>query len=400
MSAAKLLAADNATFDAFAAKVAADADDVLTDYDIADRATRRRLLTTRSSFEMLTGRNEQALATILAVRALEDKPDAKLTSGLREEAILRARIATGSTCGPAFEQRFAVLYRDALAALPFAVVGTRLKEIKSRIEIQSPAMVGGYIANEVEPAVARDHAVTDKGADDLLFARTFARVIAPTALASIAALRSVITANTVQKPDIWAARDVTLTPADHGRPVTVAIWDSGIDLTLFPGRAYAFPARAGAPNNGHGLSFDVESRPTTGLLRPLSPAARAAYAKNLADRQGLNDSQAAIDSPAAERLHAKLDRMTASNSAAFLARLRLFWRVSPRHARRRHRCARKPVRAAGGDPRHARPAARAAAAHRRSHRAPRSALRPRVRVAEGQSCARGQHELERVTRQL
>ena len=61
------------------------------------------------------GRIEQALATILAIRALEEKPDAKLTSGLREEAILRSRIATGTAAGPAFEQRFAALYREALA---------------------------------------------------------------------------------------------------------------------------------------------------------------------------------------------------------------------------------------------------------------------------------------------
>lgn len=323
-SAAAMLAADDATFNAFAAQVAADADAVLTSYDIADRSTRRRLLTTRSFHEMLTGRDAQALATILAIRTLEDKPDAKLTSGLREEAILRARIATGSVAGPAFEQRFAELFRDALAALPFAVVATRLKETKSRIEIQSPAMVGGYISNEVEPAVTRDRAVSDKGADDLLWARTFARIIAPTRDASVTALRTVIAANTIQKPDIWAAREFTLTTADRVRPVTVAIWDSGVDLTLFPGQAYVAPEPAGAPNNGHGLSFDVESRPTTGVLRPLSAAQRASYAEMIGDFQGFNDNDAAIDSPAAERIRAKLARMTAPDSAAYLERLKFF----------------------------------------------------------------------------
>lgn len=323
-SAAALLAADDAVFEAFAAKVSADADAVLTGYDIGDHATRRRLLATRSFYEMLTGRNEQALATILAIRALEDKPDAKLTSGLREEAILRARIATGKAAGLDFEQRFAALYREALDRLPFSVVGTRLKETKGKIEIQSPAMVGGYIANQVEPTVSRDHAVTDKGADDLLWARTFARVIAPTSTASVAALRAVIAANAVQKPDIWAAREVTLTPADRGHPITVAVWDSGVDLTLFPGRTFATPGPAGAPNNGHGLSFDEESRPTTGVLRPLTGAQRAAYADVLGDFQGFNDSQAAIDSPAAERLRAKLARMTAAESAAYREQLNFF----------------------------------------------------------------------------
>ena len=321
-TAASLLAADDATFNAFAASVAHDADAVLTGYEIADRATQRRLLTTRSSYEILTGQNEKALATILAIRALEDKPDAKLTSGVREEAILRARIATRSNAGPSFEQRFASLYQEALAGLPFTIVGTRLRETKGRIEIQSPAMV--YIANQVEPTVAREHAVSDKGADDLLWARTFARVIAPTTSASIAALRSVIAANTVQKPDIWAARKVTLTSTNPGHPVTVAVWDSGVDVALFPGRTYASATRAGAPNNGHGLSFDVESRPTTGVLRPLTVAERASYAGMLRDFQGFNDNQAAVDSPAAERLRAKLARMSAADNAAYLERLNFF----------------------------------------------------------------------------
>lgn len=323
-SAAALLATDDAGFNAFAAKVAADADALLTGYDIADRATQRRLLTTRSSYEILTGQNQKALATILAIRALEDKPEAKLTSGLREEAILRARIATGKSTGSDFEQRFADFYREALAGLPFAIVGTRLKEMKGRVEIQSPAMVGGYIANQVEPTVAREHAVSDKGADDLLWARTFARVIAPTTTPTIAALRTVIAANTVQKPDIWAAREVTLASTDPGHPVTVAVWDSGVDVTLFPGRTYETGMPAGPPNNGYGLSFDVESRPTTGVLRPLTASERSSYAGILGDFQGFNDNQAAVDSPAAERLRAKLSRMSAAESAAYLERLSFF----------------------------------------------------------------------------
>ena len=47
--AATLLALADSAFNSVAAQVAADVDRVLNDYDIADRATRRRLLTTRSS---------------------------------------------------------------------------------------------------------------------------------------------------------------------------------------------------------------------------------------------------------------------------------------------------------------------------------------------------------------
>lgn len=317
-----LLATDDQTFNAFAARVAADADAVLNGYDIADHATRRRLLTTRASYEMLTGRDKQALMTILAIRALEDKPDAKLTSGLREEAILRARIATGEREGPAFDEQFATRYRQSLAALPFAVVGTRLREIKNKIDFQTPAVISGYIANQVEPIVAREHAVTDTAADELLWARTYRRVMAPTREASAAVLESVIAAGAVTKTDIWASRDVALSAQDTAQPVAVAVWDSGIDTSLFPGLLFA--AIEASPGNPHGLSFDIDSRPSSGVLRPMTAAQRAEYGGMIADAQGFSDNEAGIDSPAAATYRAKFASMTATESAAYLERLPAF----------------------------------------------------------------------------
>lgn len=317
-TAADMLQADDETFNAFAGKVAGDADAVLTGYALADRATQRRLLTTRSFFEMLTGRNEQALDTILAIRALEEKPDARMVSGLREEAVLRARIATGKDAGPDFDSSFAQIYGNALEALPFDIVGVRLKEMKGKIVIQSPARVGGYIANEVEPVVKSDHAVMDKGADDILWARSYYRVMAPTSAASIAVLDKVITANAVTKPDIFTPRDLTLTAADRARPVVLAVWDSGVDVSLFPDRVYRAETPARPPYNGHGLSFDVNSRPSSGVLRPLSREQQLEFSALVSDLQGFADNQAAVDSPAADALHTKLADMSAEQSAAYM----------------------------------------------------------------------------------
>jgi hypothetical protein len=51
----------------------------------------------------------------------------------------------------------------------------------------------------------------------------------------VAAYTAVLDANrTVQKPDIWAAREVTLDGGAKLSPVVVAIWDSGVDVSLFP----------------------------------------------------------------------------------------------------------------------------------------------------------------------
>src|SRR5580698_10132017 len=52
-TATALLQADDATFNAFAAKVKTDVDSVLNDYDIQDHATLRSLLSVRLSLQLL-----------------------------------------------------------------------------------------------------------------------------------------------------------------------------------------------------------------------------------------------------------------------------------------------------------------------------------------------------------
>lgn len=324
-TAAELLSADDATFAAWAMQVAADADATLGGYVIDDPATRRRLLTTRTAAEMIAGRNEAALKSLLEARALEQKPDQRLTSGLTTEAVLRARLETGAAAGPAFQASFGRHLEAALAALPFAVVGTALKEMKSSAEIQSPSLIAGYVETEVEPAVTTSGGLSYTGADDLLWARTATRIMWPVRDATVAALRKVITANAVQKPDIWAARDLKLTGVGDLTPVVAAVWDSGVDTALFPGQLYAPPAPpARGLGNGHGLSFDVDSNPTDGVLLPLTPEQAKAYPGMIADFQGFADNRAAIDSPAAERLRAKLAAMPAGETAAYFEQMNFF----------------------------------------------------------------------------
>src|SRR4051812_9152739 len=76
-TASALLTADDPTFAAFAAKVRADVDRTLADYDIQDHAALRELLSTRLALQVLSGtEDKQALATVNQIRMLEDKPDA------------------------------------------------------------------------------------------------------------------------------------------------------------------------------------------------------------------------------------------------------------------------------------------------------------------------------------
>ena len=85
-------------------------------------------------------RTAAALETLGQIKALEDKPDAKLTSNARLEAVLKARIAAGQSSGPAFETAYAETLSAELKPLPWAVVGTRIKEIRSSTQLGSPTL--------------------------------------------------------------------------------------------------------------------------------------------------------------------------------------------------------------------------------------------------------------------
>ena len=157
-TASELLTSDDATFNAFAAKVQADVDSLLAKYDIQDRGTLRGILSVRLSLQVLSGTQDQAaLDTMAQIKALEDKPDAKLLSNARLMAFVKARMATGQSSGPAFEKTFSDNLTAELGPLPWAVVGNRLKEMNSSTQIGSTALLYlGEVQATIEPALAPD----------------------------------------------------------------------------------------------------------------------------------------------------------------------------------------------------------------------------------------------------
>src|SRR5271154_4369347 len=120
--ASQLLEADDDTFNAFANKVRADLDTIFRDYDIDDKSTLRTLLSVRLDLQQLAGESQDALQTVDALRALQQKPAAKLLAFLYPQAMLQAAIDTHTTHGPAYEQAFIKHYKEAIDRLPWDVV--------------------------------------------------------------------------------------------------------------------------------------------------------------------------------------------------------------------------------------------------------------------------------------
>lgn len=304
----ELLLADDATFAAFTARVGADIDDMLAAYRIDDKATMRELLDLRGKIEMLNGNDAALMDTIEKERALEEKPDSRLLNGLREEAMVMAAQSAGASQGEAYEAAYAKHLEAAVAKLPWEIVGTGLKSFKTSALIAGADRYLGSAQSELDPIFEKNGAISMDAASSLIYLRYSRERWVPVADETAAVISKEIAARDVRKPDIWEAREVTLTGDDVLTPVVVAIWDSGVDLDLFPGKVYVDP-NPSESTDPSGIAYDLENYPAHGELMPLTDEQAARYPGMQEDLKGLSDLQLSIESPEADAVARRISTL-------------------------------------------------------------------------------------------
>jgi subtilisin family serine protease len=300
MAPSELLASDDATFAAFAQKVNADVESVLAGYDIEDKATLRNLLDARFDAQMLAGDRIGALATLDRIRGFEDKPSARAMSGIFDRAVIEASTETGTSSGPAFEKAFDTKFGAAVNALPWDLVRDRVKSWKAYADIATPEILLNDVKASTDPDALKAKSVDFDTALQLLYGREYLKFELPLDREISAALTPYILAHNVKKPDIWAARDVTLAETGKLTPVRIGIWDSGVDTALYPNQLFTDPAPG--MHSPHGLAFDTQGKLYDGDLQQLTAEQKAAYPKMLVLEQGSYDTNNLLDTPAAAEL--------------------------------------------------------------------------------------------------
>ena len=300
-SASQFVESDAATFAAFATRVRADIDSILANYEIEDRSTLRQILAAKLDLQELAGDFPGGLQTADALRALEDKPANRLLSGLAARARLQAALDAGSASGPAYEQAFRKRYRALVAPLPWDVTQDGIKAGYGSSRLNSRAATLGNVQSNLDPALAKSGALEARQAWALVSARNNLKSSLPLGALRTEVLREYIASHNVAKPDIWAAREVTLTERDQLTPVKVAIWDSGIDVALFPAQLFTDPVPT--KSGTHGVAFDDVGNPSPDWLYPITPAQLAAYPDFRELIKGFLDLQNGVDS--AEALSAQ-----------------------------------------------------------------------------------------------
>ncbi len=286
-----------ARFAPFAAAVRHDAEQVLEGYEIADKATRRGLLTQLALMDFLDGRWDAAVARVEEARALEDKPADKLMSGLRLRVMAQAAKAAGGAGGDAYQKGVAEGLKQALEPLPFETVANEVRELKAGAELMSEALALGQVREVMQPIVNRTGSLSSEFAPGIVGARYRIVAVLPLKAVYVKAFTDYLDAHKVAKADIWAARDVVLEPGRNLTPVRVAVWDSGVDTSLF--KSQLVTGRGGKPVF---IAYDKRSRPSNALLAPLTPSVKSRIKDMVARTKGFSDLQSNIDSAEASQV--------------------------------------------------------------------------------------------------
>ncbi len=320
-SASQLLVSDE--FPAFAVRVRKDVEHVLAAYDIEDPSTLQGLYGVMQRLEFQAGNYDASLGWLEKSRALEDKEANRLTAGLVDRAWVAAR---REAPGDGFNAAFARHLEALASGLPWAVVQDNLEQGKGRAEIISSNLLIGRVQSEIDPVVASTGTLTEDMARTLIAMRSTMEMFLPVREEVVAVYQKLIDANRMEKPDIWDARAVALTPETKAHQVAIGIWDSGVDASVFKGSLWVNTKESfdGADNDGNGyvddvngIGFDLDGFRTPDVLHPEGDmAGKSGIAMGY--MKGFMDLNSSIDSPEASALKKHISSLAPEQVKGFI----------------------------------------------------------------------------------
>ena len=287
---------DDAKFRRFAADVRRDAESVLNGYQIDDRATLRQLEGELAQLDFLEGNFDSALQRAARIKALQEKPADKLMSGLQLRAMIAAQRKAGDRASEAYRTEAGRLIEADLAQMPYDVVQNEVKEAKAGAEIASEALTLGYVRNVIQPTVDKAGALSSDLAPVVINAKYRLVASLPLKPTLIDTYGRYLAAHKVDKPDIWAARNVRLPDAKPYAKVNVAVWDGGVDTALFADRLVKDGGKPAV------IAFDRYAKPATGDLQPIPAELKGRIPQMKSRLKGFSDLQSNIDSPEASEV--------------------------------------------------------------------------------------------------
>ncbi|HET6437430.1 MAG TPA: S8 family serine peptidase [Anaeromyxobacter sp.] len=291
------LVRDEARFEQFAAQVRRDDESVLAQYEIADKATRRQILSVLAQLDFLEGHYQAADQRALEIRSLEDKPADKLLSGMQLRAMVAARLEVGNVDSPEYRAEVGRRMAAELGPLPYPLVENDIKGAKSGAEIMGESLVLGSVRDVLQPVVDKAQGtLSSELAPGIVGARYALLARLPLKQVLVDTYTAYVAGHQREKPDIWASRSVELAPGKGYTPVRIAVWDSGVDSSLFQGRV----VKEGGKDAY--IAFDRFGNPAQGELEPIPAELEKELPALKARLKGFSDLRSNLDSPEASEV--------------------------------------------------------------------------------------------------
>lgn len=300
-------------------------------YVIEDATLKKSVLGTLQSIDLFEKRYDEAREKSETIKALQEKPAQKQTSGLLSFAYLNTLTKNNPVDSKAFNEAYKNELQKLITPLDYKVVGDNIKSTKTSMEIYSKNLITGLIKENIDPASIGGELSGDF-ADALINYKYLEKYIMPYNTIVAEVYKGFLDTNHIEKENIWTERNVDLTNRSNLNPVVIAIWDSGVDATLFPNNMYVNTKekKDNKDNDGNGyiddingIAYDLNSNRETGNLLKLNNAQKVDVPNTLNLYKGLKDLQNNIDSEQASSFKKTISRLEPDEVKPFIENLNL-----------------------------------------------------------------------------
>ncbi len=135
-------------------------------------------------------------------------------------------------------------------------------------------------------------------------------------------LKTYVAAHDTQKPDIWAAREATLSNSEHPQKVLFGVWDTGVDNKVYVGHTYVSANHGRFPVEG--LAFTDDGYPSNSALYPMTSERKNQYPEASESLEAMADIPAGIETPVTEAFKKRMANMSKDDVNALFERLSFF----------------------------------------------------------------------------
>ncbi|MBA7545566.1 hypothetical protein ES705_37935 [subsurface metagenome] len=311
-----------------------DLKDDLNKYEFADNSILKGYYDDLNTIAQIKREYEKSLKYVYKSRQLADKEAERLIRACEFEAYALAKKENFEN-----DDKFKEFMKAKLAfhldSLPFNIIQEDVERRKGRADLFNENLLIGFLTSELQTTVNNSEGNVPL---DVAMGILNIKATMDYYLPNKEVFKEVFTdlinrkAVKIEKHDIWKERNVTLKESDNYRPVVIGIWDTGVDVEIFPENNRWInknEVKDGKDNDENGfiddifgIAYDYEGRKSEYILIP--------EADNMGDldemqelMRGLIDVMANVDSDRAKALKEKTSAMTPEEYEQFFETLRL-----------------------------------------------------------------------------